>query len=107
MNVPRIPVVAVAVETGAGSARALRERKHTSSCSLLYCAEPTDDMPRAHSLGITHDSGADYFIQAQKNNWKVGEKADETIHMELMAGPVTSSQPFTLEKDSPGKCARQ
>ena len=39
---------------------------------------------------------------AQKNNWKVGEKSDETVHMLLCAGPVTASSPFTLEKDSPG-----
>ena len=43
-----------------------------------------------------------YCTQAQKNNWQVGDKTDETIHMELMAGPVTAAQPFTLEKDSPG-----
>jgi hypothetical protein len=40
--------------------------------------------------------------QAQKNNWKIGEKSDETVHMKLLAGPVTASAPFTLEKDSPG-----
>jgi len=39
---------------------------------------------------------------AQKNNWKVGAKSDETVHMRLLAGPVTASAPFTLEKDSPG-----
>lgn len=41
-------------------------------------------------------------VCAQKNNWKVGEKSDETVHMLLCAGPVTASSPFTLEKDSPG-----
>mmetsp|Transcript_3104 Transcript_3104/g.4404 ORF Transcript_3104/g.4404 Transcript_3104/m.4404 type:complete len:268 (-) Transcript_3104:30-833(-) len=40
--------------------------------------------------------------EAQKNNWRVGAKSDETIHMRVLAGPVTASAPFTLEKDSPG-----
>jgi len=27
--------------------------------------------------------------------------------MRLLAGPVTASAPFTLEKDSPGVCVRE
>jgi len=37
----------------------------------------------------------------------VGAKSDETIHMRVLAGPVTASAPFTLEKDSPGVCVRE